>query len=238
MRYTILAADDESEILDALELYMLKEDFDFIKVTNGSDAFDFFSQNTVHLVLLDIMMPLMDGFAVLKKIRETSTIPAIMLSARDADYDKILGLELGADDYIAKPFNPLEVIARIKAQLRRRYDYTPPTKESATTDTLSYHNLLLNISEGTLYKNEEEIQLTYTEFKLLKLLMENPGRIFTRQQLYEFVWNDHYYGDDNTVFVHISNLRNKMENDPKKPLILKTIKGLGYKMEKMKYDKK
>ena len=231
MQYTILAADDETEILDVLELYMIKEGFSFIKASDGLQALDLFSKRDVHIVLLDIMMPGLDGFSVLRKIRETSTIPAIMLSARDADYDKILGLELGADDYISKPYNPLEVIARIKAQLRRQYAYTP--SESQNSAEILYHkNLTLNLAEGTFKKDHLEIQLTSTEFRILRLFMEKPGRIYTRRQIYEFIWDDSFYGDDNTVAVHISNLRNKIETDPKRPNPLKTIKGLGYKLEK------
>lgn len=231
MKYTILAADDEQEILDALELYMHKEGFVFIKASNGAEAIEHFKNNTVHMVLLDIMMPQMNGYTALKTIRETSEVPAIMVSARDADYDKILGLELGADDYISKPYNPLELIARIKALLRRYYAYAPSTL-GAQSDELKQHNLVLNIAEGTLCKDNVHISLTSTEFKLLRVFMETPGRIYTRQQLYENIWDDPYYGDDNTVAVHISNLRNKIEMDPKNPAILKTIKGLGYKMEK------
>ena len=231
MQYTILAADDEIEILDALELYMLQDDFRLIKASDGREALTLFEENEVHMLLLDIMMPELDGFSVLRKIRETSTIPAIMISARDADYDKILGLELGADDYIAKPYNPLEVMARVKAQLRRRYAYAVP-EETDKRDVLTHKNLVLNIAEGTFTKDGNEIKLTSTEFKLLWQFMQNPGRVYTRRQLYEFVWEDAFYGDDNTVAVHISNLRNKLEDDPKKPLFFKTIKGLGYKMEK------
>lgn len=231
MTYTILAADDEIEMLDALELYMTKEGFSFIKALDGMEAAAVFQKQTVHLLLLDIMMPKLDGFAVLKKIRETSAVPAIMVSARDADYDKILGLELSADDYITKPYNPLEVVARVKALLRRYYDYAPAEIEAAQT-VLTHKNLVLHVDEGVLLKEGQEITLTSTEFKMLKLFMAHPGRIFTRQQIYEAVWEEAYYGDDNTVSVHLSNLRNKIENNPKKPAILKTIKGLGYKMEK------
>ena len=176
------------------------------------------------------MMPDLDGFSVLRKIRETSTIPTIMISARDADYDKILGLELGADDYISKPYNPLEVIARVKAQLRRVYAYT--TAEDINKEDILYHkNLAINISEGTFSKDGCKIQLTSTEFKLLTKFMQNPGKVYTRRQLYEFVWEDSFYGDDNTVAVHISNLRYKIEENPKNPVLIKTIIGLGYKME-------
>ena len=230
MQYTILAADDEIELLDVLEMYMNQEDFLLIKAVNGIDALKLFEENEVHILLLDIMMPEMDGFSVLRKIRENSTIPAIMISARNADHDKILGLELGADDHISKPYNPLEVIARVKAQLRRMYAYT--TSEDMNKGDILYKNLLINVSEGTFSKDGTEIQLTSTEFRLLTKFMQNPGKVFTRRQLYEFVWEDSFYGDDNTVAVHISNLRNKIEEDPKNPVLIKTIIGLGYKIEK------
>ena len=231
MQYTILAADDEVEILDALQLYMQKEGFELITAPTGAAALALFEKHEVHMVLLDVMMPEIDGFSVLRKIRETSTIPAIMISARDADYDKILGLELGADDYIAKPFNPLEVVARVKAQLRRRYAYTS-SDENSEEKIIQHKNLSLNMAEGIITKDNQEIPLTATEFKLLALFIKNPGRIYTRRQLYEFVWEDPFYEDDSTVIVHLSNIRNKIEDDPKKPTFIRTIKGLGYKMEK------
>lgn len=229
MEYTILAADDETEILDALELYMNKDGFQLIKASTGLEALDFFYKNEVHLVLLDIMMPGLDGFSVLRKIREKSTVPAIMISARHADYDKILGLELGADDYISKPFNPLEVIARVKAQLRRRYAYLPPLTPEKN-ETITHKNLSMNLSEGVFLKGGKEISLTSTEMKMLKLFMDNPGRVFTRRQIYEHVWEDSFAGGDNTVLVHISNLRNKLDDADRPSSYIKTIKGLGYKI--------
>ncbi|MDE5965268.1 MAG: response regulator transcription factor [Lachnospiraceae bacterium] len=230
MEYKVLAADDEVELLDALELYTERENIKLIKADDGAKALELFKSEQPHLVMLDIMMPVMDGFSVLKKIREESKVPAIMLTARGEDYDKILGLELGADDYITKPYNPMVVVARIKAQLRRNYDYK---EEKGTSDIfMKCFDLLLNKIEGTVEKDGRRIELTKKEFLILELLMRNQGRIFTKQQIFNYVWDEDYVADDNTVMVHISNLRAKIEENPKEPKILKTIKGLGYKIEK------
>lgn len=232
MEYRVLAADDERELLDALELYTERENIKLIKADNGISALELFRKEKPHLVMLDIMMPAMDGFSVLKKIREESRVPAIMLTARDEDYDKILGLELGADDYITKPYNPMVVVARIKAQLRRTYAYKET--EGEQPEILQCFGISLNRQEGTVEKNGKEIELTKTEFLILELLMKNQGRIFTKQQIFDYVWGDGYVADDNTIMVHISNLRAKIENTPKSPEILRTVKGLGYKCERQK----
>ncbi len=229
MEYKVLAADDETELLDALELYTERENIRLIKTDNGISALDLFHSEKPHLVLLDIMMPGLDGFAVLKRIRAESKVPAIMITARGQDYDKILGLELGADDYITKPYNPLVVVARIKAQLRRNYDYRDDTAQEME---LRCFDLTLSRSEGVARKNGRPIELTKTEFLILELLMQNRGRIFTKQQIFDYAWDDGYIADDNTVMVHISNLRSKIEDNPRSPKLLKTIKGLGYKLEK------
>lgn len=229
MKYTVLAADDETELLDALELYAERDNIRLLKTDNGISALELFRKEQPQLVLLDIMMPGLDGFQVLRKIREESKVPAIMLTARDEDYDKILGLELGADDYITKPYNPLVVMARIKAQLRRNYDYY----ESDVPQELSCGDVVINAGEGTVTKNGEPVELTKTEFKILELLVKNKGRILTKQQIFGYVWGDEFISDDNTVMVHISNLRAKIEDDPKNPKLLRTIKGLGYKAEKL-----
>lgn len=230
MEYKVLAADDETELLDALELYTEKENIKLIKADNGIAAMNLFRSEKPHLVLLDIMMPGLDGFAVLKKIRRESKVPVIMFTARGEDYDKILGLELGADDYITKPYNPMVVLARIKAQLRRNYDYQE--EAGSMKEELKCFDIVLNKSEGTVRKGEVSLELTKTEFLILELLMQNRGKIFTRQQIFDYAWENDYLGDDNTVMVHISNLRSKIEDNPKTPKILKTIKGLGYKLEK------
>ena len=230
MEYKVLAADDETELLDALELYAERESIKLIKADNGITALELFRSEKPHLVLLDIMMPGLDGFAVLKKIREESKIPAIMLTARGEDYDKILGLELGADDYITKPYNPMVVVARIKAQLRRNYDYKD--NNAVESKEIKCFDIVLNKDEGAVTKGGKAAELTKTEFLILELLMQNRGRIFTKQQIFDYAWDSGYIADDNTVMVHISNLRAKIEDNPKTPKILKTIKGLGYKIEK------
>lgn len=230
MEYKVLAADDETELLDALELFTEREGIKLIKTDNGITALELFRSEKPHLVLLDIMMPGLDGFAVLKKIREESKIPAIMLTARSEDYDKILGLELGADDYITKPYNPMVVLARIKAQLRRNYDYR---ENDAADDTeIKCFDIVLNKPECIVTKGGKLVELTKTEFLILELLMQNRGRIFTKQQIFDYAWDSSFIADDNTVMVHISNLRAKIEDNTKTPKILKTIKGLGYKIEK------
>lgn len=235
-KFVILAADDEMELLDALQLFVEREGMELIKTDNGISALALFEKHKPDLVLLDVMMPGLDGFALLKKIRETSRVPALMMTARTEDYDKILGLGLGADDYITKPYNPLEVVARIKAQLRRCYDYQ--TTDRQESNVLTGCGLELNLSEGTLKKNGQEISLTRTEFRILELFMRTPGRIYTKQQIFDHSWDEPYMEDDSTIMVHISNLRNKIENDPKKPAMIRTIKGLGYKFEKENRDKK
>ena len=230
MNYNVLAADDEMELLDALELYLIRENITLLKAADGLEAMKIFAKQKVHLALLDVMMPKLDGFGVLRKIRQTSKIPAIMCTARGEDYDKILGLELGADDYITKPYNPMEVVARIKAQLRRNYDYLSESKDE--NKDICIGPFCLSIQEGSLKRDGIEIPVTKTEFMILKLLMSNPGRIFTKQQIFNSVWEEEYLGDDSTVMVHMSNLRAKLELNQKSPEWIKTIKGLGYKFEK------
>lgn len=230
--WKILAADDEEELLDTLGLFLKKENMLLLKASDGVSALEIFKRETPDLVLLDVMMPKMDGFAVLQNIRKVSHIPAIMLTARTEDYDKILGLELGADDYVTKPYNPMEVVARVKAQLRRNYDYMETG--SGDGNIIESFNLRLNLSDHTLLKDNELVELTGTEYKIIALLMSSPGRIFTKQQISNAVWKDSYYTDEGTVMVHISNLRSKIEEDSRKPLIIRTIKGLGYRFEKEK----
>ena len=235
-RFVILAADDEEELLEVLELFVEKENMELVKAADGISTLSLFEKRQPDLVLLDVMMPEMDGFAVLRKIREKSKVSVLMMTARTEDHDKILGLELGADDYITKPYNPLEVVARIKAQLRRCYDYQEKQEEEC--EILRGYGLELNSMEGTLKKNGQEITLTRTEFRILELLMKTPGRIYTKQQIFDHLWDEPYMEDDSTVMVHISNLRNKIEDDPKKPVMIRTIKGLGYKFEKEEGIKK
>lgn len=225
----ILLAEDEQDIRELLELHLIKESYTVFQAEDGLQALKIFNNEHIDLALLDVMMPGIDGFKVLKKIRETSEIPIIFLTARSDDTDKILGLGLGADDYIVKPFSPMEVIARIGAQLRRYYKYT----NGHLNDTLIIGNLTLNKDSFTLLKSEKVIELNPKEYKILELLMENAGKVYTKKQLYEAVWEDPYYGDNNTIMVHISHIRDKIEDNPKSPKYLKTVRGIGYKFEKV-----
>lgn len=231
MTYKVLAADDEQELLDVLELYLAKDDIELVKATNGKAALEAFHSQEVHLLLLDIMMPELDGYSVLRQVRSSSNVPAIMISAKNSDNDKILGLELGADDYITKPFNPMEVAARVKAHLRRNYRLTAQVPTDAL-QVITLFDLVLNKTENSLTKKGVPVGLTSTEYKIISMLMAQPGRVFTKKQIYEEVWQDYYVEDDSALLVHLSNLRSKIEDNPKQPQILKTIKGLGYKLEK------
>lgn len=229
-KYVIMAADDECELLNTLELFLARENMILVKAKDGREALEMFEREKPDLVLLDIMMPEPDGFAVLRKIRETSRVPAIMMTARTEDYDKILGLELGADDYVTKLYNPMEVVARVKAQLRRTYSYADILTEPESE--IRMYNLTLNMKECSLRKNGEDVLLTKTEYRILELLMKSPGRVYTKQQIFDYAWEEMYMGEDSTLMVHISNLRNKIEDEPKNPVMIKTVKGLGYKFEK------
>lgn len=223
----ILIAEDEKDIRDLVSLHLSKDDYKVFEAENGIEAINIFENNKIDLAILDVMMPKLDGFAVIKKIRESSTIPVIFVTARDEDMDKILGLGLGADDYMVKPFSPLELTARVQAQLRRYYKYT----NSQNITELILGDLTLDKESCTLHKVKNRIELNAKEFKILEFLMENKGKVFTKKQLYEKVWEESYYGDDNTIMVHISHLRDKIEDDPKNPKYLKTIRGIGYKIE-------
>lgn len=231
MEHTILIADDEQEILEVIEMYLKHEGYNIITAQNGIEALEAFRKNKVHMVILDIMMPEIDGLRVLKKIREDSRIPVLILSARGEDYNKIMGINLGADDYMVKPFNPLELVARVQGQLRRSYDYQLDNK---LPEILVNRELMIKVVEAEVILRNRKLELTATEYKILYLLMSKPGRIFTKQQIFEAIWDENSIGDSNCIMVHISNLRNKIEEDTKRPIYIKTIKGLGYKIEKDK----
>ena len=224
MKQTILIAEDEADIRNILKLYLESEDYAVVEAKDGEEALAAVQEHTLDLAILDIMMPKLDGFAVTQAIRRHSDIPILILSARSQDTDKILGLNLGADDYIAKPFNALEVVARVKAQLRRS-QRVPPS-------FISINGLTLNTETCVVTKNDEPVLLTPTEYKMLSLLMRSPGRIFTKVQLSEAVNGVYFESDENTIMVHISKLREKIEDNPRKPARLVTIRGLGYRFEK------
>ena len=220
----ILIAEDDGDIRGLLKLYLEGEGFQVLEADNGEDALAIARERTPDMAILDVMMPRMNGFELTRALRKYSDIPILILSAKSQDNDKILGLNLGADDYIGKPFNPVEIVARVKAQLRR----------AARTggDTLQVGDLTLNTATFQLTKGDRAILLTPMEYKILALLMRSPGRIFTKIQLYEGAIGAYFEGDDNTMMVHISKLREKIEDDPKNPSRIITVRGLGYKLEK------
>lgn len=230
MAYKILIVDDEIDILEMLELYFLKEGFQVYKAEDGLKAWELIQKEEIDIAILDVMMPSIDGFRLTKMIRENYAIPIIILSAKNQDNDKILGLGLGADDFVAKPFNPLEIVARVQAQMRRAHSIN--SGNNTAKRIIKIGDLELDTFNCAINKNGQLIELTSIEYKILMLLMENSGKIFTKQEIYEKVWGEYFDGDDNTIMVHISNLRDKIEADAKKPTYLKTIRGLGYKIEK------
>ena len=224
----ILIADDEQDIRNLVKISLEENGYTVFTAQNGKEAWDILTAEDIHLAILDVMMPLMDGFNLLRKIREHSTIPVIFLTARNDDMDKVLGLGLGADDYIAKPFSNAELVARVGAQLRRNNEYLSPKKKSDAN--ITYGNLSIDKEKCCAFKNGELIELGAKEYKLLLQFMEHPERVFTKRQLYQAVWGEEYYFDDNTVMGHISRIRNRIEDDPQKPKYLKTIRGIGYKL--------
>ncbi|HQC82683.1 MAG TPA: response regulator transcription factor [Bacillota bacterium] len=224
----ILVADDEADIRNLIKISLEENGYTVLTARNGKEALDIFMSEEVHLAILDVMMPVMDGFNLLRKIREHSTVPVIFLTARADDMDKVLGLGLGADDYISKPFSVAELIARVGAQLRRSNEYL--SQKEKPVSSISYGNLSIDKEKCCAFKDGKPIELGAKEYKLLLYFMENPERVFTKQQLYRAVWDEEYYFDDNTVMVHISRIRSRIEDDPQDPKYLKTIRGIGYKL--------
>lgn len=228
---TILIAEDDEDIIELLKLYMENAGYRVISADNGLDAYQLLEKERPDLAILDIMMPGMNGYELTKKIREEHCIPILILSAKNQDSDKILGLDLGADDYMTKPFNPLEIVARVKSNLRRFY-HLNENNGSFRDGILKVGELELDTRTLVFTKSGKEIPLTPTEYKIVAMLMENPGRVYTKVQIYENINGEYFENDDNTMMVHISKLREKIEDDSKKPLYLKTVRGLGYKIEK------
>lgn len=230
----ILVADDEREIAELIELYLLKENFNVFKAYDGQEALEYVKKEDISLAIIDVMMPNLNGFQVIKEIRREYNIPLIILSARDDDSEKILGLDIGADDYITKPFNPLELVARVQAQLRRSYQLNrDENADKSDNNTITVGDLVLDKESCILSKNDEIITLTSTEYKIIEYLLNHVGRVFTKKQIFEHVWEENYYDDENAIRVHMSNLRDKIEDNPKEPKYLKTIRGLGYKIERL-----
>ncbi|MGN1400670.1 MAG: response regulator transcription factor [Bacillus sp. (in: firmicutes)] len=227
---TVLVVDDEEEIRNAIEIYLKNEGISVIKAADGLEALEKLSENEIHLIILDVMMPKLDGISTTFKIREKKNIPIIILSAKTEDADKVLGLQIGADDYVTKPFNPLELIARVKSQLRRYV--TLGTYEGGAQKQISIRGLILDEEAKQVTVNGEAVKLTPIEYRIVELLMRNAGRVFSINEIYELVWKEPGYNAENTVAVHIRKIREKIEIDPKNPRYLKVVWGIGYKMEK------
>ncbi|CAG7645813.1 Transcriptional regulatory protein WalR [Paenibacillus solanacearum] len=227
--YNVLVVDDEVEIQEAIEIYLRNENMNVFKAGDGLEALAILEKEDIHLIILDIMMPRLDGIKTTFKIRESRNIPILMLSAKTEDTDKILGLTVGADDYLGKPFNPLELTARVKSQLRR---YTHLGNYKPNEDELRVKGLTLNKQTKSVSVDQEEVRLTATEFKILELLMEHKGRVFSIEEIYELVWKEPYINAENTVAVHVRRIREKIEINPKEPQYLKVVWGIGYKIEK------
>ncbi|OUQ15476.1 DNA-binding response regulator [Lachnoclostridium sp. An14] len=233
METNILVVDDEKEIAELVEIYLVSDGYKVFKAENAQEGFDILNKEDIHLVLLDIMMPGMDGMEMCRRIRETNNIPIIMLSAKSTDLDKILGLGTGADDYVVKPFNPLELTARVKSQLRRYTQLNPNSAiREAEKNEISIRGLVINKDNHKVTVYDEEIKLTPIEFDILYLLASNPGKVFSTDEIFEKVWNEKVYEANNTVMVHIRRLRGKMKEDTRQNKIITTVWGVGYKIEK------
>lgn len=227
---TILVCDDDKEIVEAISIYLKQEGYDIVPAYNGREALKLMQDTEIHLVILDIMMPELDGIHALLKLREKSSIPVILLSAKSEDVDKILGLNVGADDYMTKPFNPLELVARVKSQLRR---YTQLGGMEQENDAILVNgSITMDREQKLVAVDGEPKKLTPTEFKILQLLMENVGTVFSSAQIYERIWEEDAYATDNIVSVHIRRIREKIEINPKNPDYIKVMWGVGYRMDK------
>jgi DNA-binding response OmpR family regulator len=228
----VLVVDDDKEIVDSIELYLRNEGINILKAYDGMQALDILVNNDIHLILMDIMMPKLDGIKATIKIREEKNIPIILVSAKSEDSDKIIGLNIGADDYITKPFNPLELIARVKSQLRRYLNWSN-NKDVNNSEVLKSGELTLNVNTKEVFVEGESVKLTPIEFKILNLLLANKGQVFSIEHIYERVWKEDNLNADNTVSVHIRRIREKIEINPREPRYLKVVWGVGYKVEKL-----
>lgn len=232
--YNVLVCDDDKDIVEAISIYLETAGYGVLKAYDGFQALDKIKSEEVHLVIIDIMMPNMDGIMATRKIRELSQVPVIFLSAKSEDADKILGLDIGADDYVTKPFNPLELVARVKSQIRR-YTLLGSITETVSDDDIIIVNggLVINDSAKSVTVDGDEVKLTPIEYNILKYLTENRGRVFNTNQIYEAVWDEDAVGSDNIIAVHIRHIREKIEINPKEPRYLKVVWGQGYKVEKL-----
>jgi len=232
MNNKILLVEDDTSISEMVKNYLIKDGFIVTTAFDGEEALVKYLNHTFDLIVLDLMMPKLDGIEAMKIIREKSSVPILIMSAKDSDVDKAIGLGLGADDYIAKPFSMIEISARIKAGIRRATKYSNNKKEEALT--IKIGNLIMDVGNFSVNKNDHAISLTSKEFEILKLFIQNPNRVFTKAQIYSAIWNDKYYGDENIINVHIRRLREKIEDDPSDPQYIKTLWGIGYKLEVIK----
>ena len=233
--YNILICDDDKDIVSALDIYLTSEGYKTFPAYDGQQALAVMEEQDIHLILMDIMMPNLDGIRATAKLRETYNVPIILLTAKSEDADKVLGLNIGADDYVTKPFNPMEVMARVKSQLRRYTLLGGRDGAVGTADDglLKNGGIAMDDSAKTVTVDGEEVSLTPIEFNILNLFLRRPGQVFSTAQIYEQVWHDQAYGAENTVAVHIRHLREKIEIDPANPRYIKVVWGLGYKMEKV-----
>ena len=230
--FHILVCDDDKEIVEAIEIYLSQEGYDVLKAYDGIEAMKIMEEKEVNLLIIDVMMPRLDGIRATLKIREKNSLPIIILSAKSEDSDKILGLNIGADDYLTKPFNPLELVARVKSQLRR-YTQLGSKVTEQQEEIYVTGGLMINDERKEVMVDGELVKLTPIEYNILLLLMKNQGRVFSIHQIYEAIWNEEAIGADNTVAVHIRHIREKIEINPKEPRYLKVVWGVGYKIEKM-----
>lgn len=228
----ILVVDDDKDIADLVEIHLISDGYRIFKANNAKDGLAILEQEEIKLAILDIMMPGIDGLSMCKMIRETSTIPIIILSAKSSDLDKIVGLSTGADDYVIKPFNPLELTARVKSQLRRYTKFNPDSHGDKSDKEIQIKHLLINKESHKVIAGDKEVKLTPIEFDILYLLATNLGRVFSTDEIFERVWNEKMYEANNTVMVHIRRLREKIEMDSRNAQIIKTVWGVGYKIEK------
>ena len=232
--YNVLVCDDDKDIVEAISIYLETAGYGVVKAYDGFEALDKLKKEDIHLVIIDIMMPNMDGIMATRKIREISQVPVIFLSAKSEDADKILGLDIGADDYVTKPFNPLELVARVKSQIRRYTELGALTEMASDDDKIIVNGgLVINDSAKTVTVDGDEVKLTPIEYNILLYLTENCGRVFNTSQIYEAVWDEDAVGSDNIIAVHIRHIREKIEINPKEPRYLKVVWGQGYKVEKL-----
>lgn len=230
-RGTILLVDDEKEIIQLMDIYLKNEGYKLLKAADGLEALELLGRHQVDLIILDVMMPRMDGIEACMKIRESKNMPIIMLSAKGQDMDKIAGLSIGADDYVTKPFNPLELLARVKSQLRRYQQFSGPQRQDE--NEIEIEELVINISTHTVTVEGQEVQLTPREFAILKLLAVNRGIVLSMEKIYQEVWKEPFMESKNTVMVHIRKIREKIEKDNQNPRYIKTIWGIGYKIDRL-----